>query len=95
MYYKYVAQQYLDNTQSDIRSIDAYNTVDLGFNYNLPLKGWLSYINAGVKLNNITNTLYVSKGYTYSGFSGGVRGDYNYYYAQAGFNMLAQVSLGF
>jgi iron complex outermembrane recepter protein len=38
---------------------------------------------------------YEPNGYTYSGLSAGIRSDYNYYYPQAGTNVMGSLALSF
>jgi iron complex outermembrane recepter protein len=90
---KYVGKQFLDNTSSDSRSIDAYQVYDaiLCWKIHLP---FVNEITASVLLNNILDTKYVSNGYTYGYFYGSLVRE-NMYYPQAGFNMMGQVSVRF
>jgi len=55
---KYVGKQYLDNTQTDARSLDAFTNVDLSINYlSTQLKG-AKNLNVGLYLNNVLNQYY-------------------------------------
>jgi iron complex outermembrane receptor protein len=94
---KYVSRQYMDNTENKSRSLDAFLVNDLRFSYILRTKksGWFRQLNAGVLVNNVLGEKYEPNGYTYSGISGGVRSDYNYYYPQAGRNFLMQLTFAF
>lgn len=94
---KYVSRQYMDNTENTGRSLDAFLVNDLRFSYTLKTKksGWFRQLNAGVLVNNVLGEKYEPNGYTYSGISGGVRSDYNYYYPQAGRNFLMQLTFAF
>ena len=94
---KYVSRQYMDNTENNSRSFDAFLVNDLRFSYTLKTKksGWFRQLNTGVLINNVLGEKYEPNGYTYSGISGGVRSDYNYYYPQAGRNFLMQLTLTF
>ncbi|MFA7381480.1 MAG: TonB-dependent receptor [Bacteroidia bacterium] len=94
---KYVSRQYMDNTENKDRSLDAFLVNDLRFSYTLKTKksGWFRQLNAGVLINNVLGEKYEPNGYTYSGISGGVRSDYNYYYPQAGRNFLMQLTFAF
>ena len=90
---KYVGQQYLDNTQSEARSLDAFTNVDLSINYiSTEVKG-AKTLNVGLFLNNVLNQYYAPNGYTYSGIIGGERQDYNFLYPMAGFNWMMKVSM--
>ena len=71
---KYVGKQYLDNTSSNLKSMDAYFVN----NFNATLKinpTWIKEISLSLLVNNIFNAKYVSNGYTYS-----------YYYRPTGSN---------
>jgi iron complex outermembrane receptor protein len=96
---KYVGVQYLDNTQQSSRQIDPYFTVNLGASYT-PIKPGqktnqlLSELTFGLQVNNLLNMMYSSNGYTYGYVYGGMN-RYNYYYPQAGMNVMAMVSMKF
>lgn len=96
---KYVGVQYLDNTQQAARQIDPYFTLNLGASYT-PIKPGkkpnqiLSELTFGLQLNNLLNTMYSSNGYTYGYVYGGMN-RYNYYYPQAGINVMGMVVLKF
>ncbi|MFA5669706.1 MAG: TonB-dependent receptor [Balneolaceae bacterium] len=91
---KYVAKQYLDNTQNDARSIDAYFVSDLRLAYKLQDLLSFKAVTASMLVNNIFNTEYESNGYTYGFISGGEE-RYNYYFPQAGTNFLFQIKWEF
>jgi selenocysteine lyase/cysteine desulfurase len=90
---KYVGQQYLDNTESKARSLDAFTNVDLSINYiSTEVKGTKT-LDVGLFLNNVLNQYYAPNGYTFSGIIGGERQDFNYLYPMAGFNWMMKVSM--
>jgi iron complex outermembrane recepter protein len=91
--HKYVGKQYLDNTQSNNRVIQAYYTsnLQLGYTFNKVLKTQTININASI--NNIFNALYANDGYTYSDISSGIRNNYNYYYPQAPLNFMVGLNI--
>lgn len=91
---KYVGQQFLDNTQTESRSIDPYFTTDLRLAFAFHPKH-MRELGLGIQLNNLLNTLYVSNGYTYGYYSGGMYTHVNYYYPQAGLNVMTMLSLRF
>lgn len=96
---KYVSGQFLDNTGSDGRSLDGYFLGNFRINYTLRKK-FFDEIQFSLLLNNLFNTLYESNGYTYSEVyedtsQSRTRADYNYYYPQAGFNVMGGMSLRF
>jgi iron complex outermembrane receptor protein len=90
---KYVGQQYLDNTQSDARSLDAFTNVDLSINYISTVVKGTKNLNVGIFLNNVLNQSYAPNGYTFSGYIAGERQDFNYLYPMAGFNWMMKVSM--
>jgi iron complex outermembrane receptor protein len=91
---KYVGQQYLDNTSDNSKKIDEYVINDLCAGYLVKTKV-IKEVRFGVIINNIFNHLYESNGYTYSYVYGGVETVENFYYPQAGINVLGQVNLKF
>ena len=92
---KYVSRQYLDNTQTKSRSLDPYLINDLRLSYNWTKAPFAQSVEATFQLNNVFNEMYESNGYTYGYISGGDRQFYNYYYPQAGRNILFQLSFKF
>lgn len=91
---KYVGKQYLDNTSSETRKLNAYFTNDLRAIYTLKSKT-LKEVNFSFLVNNIFNTLYESNGGAYPDFIDGKIRDYNVYYPQAGTNVLVGVNVKF
>lgn len=91
---KHVGKQYLDNTSNENRKLDGYFTNDIRAIYTLKTKA-LREINFSLLVNNVFNTLYSSNGYTFSYISEGTTYTENYYYPQAGTNVLAGISLKF
>lgn len=96
---KFVGKQYLDNTGSSIRQLDAYNVANFRASYSFGFKKGLENITLSLLVNNLFNMQYESNGYTFgevyrvSGVD--TRADYNYYYPQAGINVLSSISLKF
>ncbi len=90
---KYVGQQFLDNTQSDDRSIDAYwvNDFRVGYTINDLV---FNKIEINLLVNNVFDAMYSSNGYTYSYAYGDVITE-NFYYPQAGTNFLIGLNLSF
>lgn len=96
---KYVGKQYLDNTGTDSRSMDAYfiNNFNVSFKWK---PTWIEEIGFNVLVNNLFDEAYVSNGYTYSYYyrpvgSGDNAITENFYYPQAGINVLAGITLKF
>ncbi|HRH64072.1 MAG TPA: TonB-dependent receptor, partial [Bacteroidia bacterium] len=91
---KYVGKQYLDNTSSADRMLDAYWVNDLRLNYSLHQKQ-VKEILFTLSLNNLFNEQYESNGYTYNYISNGKLVVENFYFPQAGFNFMAGATLKF
>ncbi|WP_445664517.1 TonB-dependent receptor [Fodinibius sp. AD559] len=92
---KYVSKQYLDNTQTESRTLDPYLVNDLRLSYDWSTTPLLNILKATLKVNNIFDEMYESNGYTYGYISGGEKQFFNYYYPQAGRNILLQLSFNF
>lgn len=90
---KYVGQQFLDNTSSPDRVLDAYFVSDLKINYTIPQK-FMRDLTIGLAVNNLFNELYENNGYTWGYIYGGERTVENFYYPQAGRNFLVRVRIG-
>ncbi len=91
---RYVGKQYLDNTSSDARSLDAFFVNDFRFNWELFFPK-VPKIDIGIQVNNVFSTLYTPNGYTFSGLSGGQRLDFNYYFPMATANFMGMIRLSF
>lgn len=92
---KYVGQQYLDNTQTESRSVDSYLKNDLRLGYTFDSVPVLRGLEANLEINNLLDVEYESNGYTFGYVSGGEEIHENYYYPQAGRNFLMQISFQF
>jgi iron complex outermembrane receptor protein len=102
---KAVSKQYLDNTSNEQRKLKPFFYSNLRLAYKLPLKRDDKEIRLTLLFNNIFNRFYESNGYTYSERYSYLDENnqqqvtpvatYNYYYPQAGFNMLGGVSVRF
>ncbi len=92
----YVGKQYLDNSSSDDRKIDAYFVNNLRLAYTFKLKGVKS-VNAGLMVNNIFDAEYESNGYVYdaSYTASGERLNDLRYFPQAGTNVLVNLNISF
>lgn len=93
---KYVGKQYLDNTESENRKLNAFFVNDIRLSYSFAVGNIFKYIGIGLQVNNVFNVQYEANGATYpGGISGGVRTDYNYYFPQAGTNAMTNLVLKF
>tara|TARA_B100000900_G_scaffold90902_2_gene74251 strand:+ start:1972 stop:4095 length:2124 start_codon:yes stop_codon:yes gene_type:complete len=63
---KFVGDQFMSNTESDISKLDSYFTTDLNFRYSLKNLEYFKEIVITAMLNNILNKEYVSNGYYYT-----------------------------
>ena len=89
-----VGMQYLDNTSSFDRSLNAYTVHNLRFSYTLhkkTVKNWAFYAH----VNNLFNKKYESNGWVYSYYSDNVRQKMDGYFPQAGTNLLLGMSIEF
>ena len=91
---KYVGQQYLDNTQTVARKLNAYWINNARLAYDFKYKG-LKNINIALLASNVFNKKYESNGYTYGYFSGGALTTENFYFAQSGTNLMLNLNLKF
>ncbi len=91
---KYVGKQFLDNTSSGNRKIDAYLVNNLRMTYQTHKLNF-EEIKLGLQVNNILNSVYQSNGYTYSYYVGQELVTENYYYPQAGIHAMLFVNFKF
>jgi iron complex outermembrane recepter protein len=84
---KYVSKQYLDNTEKDSRSLNAFYVQDIRAIYTIKKK-WLKEVNIIAQVNNIFGKKYEPNGYTYSYFVGGETVTENFYFPMAGTNFM-------
>ena len=96
---KYVGKQFLDNTTTESKSMDAYFVNNFTANFKLNPK-WIKEIQFNFLVNNLFNTEYVSNGYTYSYFYRPQGSNNNavtevFYYPQATINFLTGITLKF
>ena len=89
---RYVGEQFLDNTSSKDRKLDDFAVTDFRLNYSIKLKEGRA-IELSYQLANVLDQLYAPNGYTFSGFSGGTRLNFNYLYPQAGRNSMFMLRL--
>jgi iron complex outermembrane recepter protein len=89
---KYVGDQFLDNTSTDSRKLDAYFFSNLEIRYTL-FNVLFKEITFGVSVNNLFNEMYENNGYTWGYIAGGERTVENFYYPQAGRHFLTRLTL--
>jgi iron complex outermembrane recepter protein len=66
LYTKYVGEQYMGNTDTQISKLQAYCTNDISLNYNWFPSKTFKTIQFSILLNNIFNIKYISNGYYYT-----------------------------
>ena len=87
---KHVGDQFLDNTSTETRKLNAYTTFNLQMEYTL--EGLLfEEMTFGLLVNNIFNELYENNGYTWGYIYGGETTVENFYFPQAGRNLMLRV----
>lgn len=59
---RYVGKQYIDNTETETLSLDAYTVIDAGFRLNLEQWTKVGEQTLSFRVNNVTNTLYSPAG---------------------------------
>jgi len=91
---KYVGRQYLDNTSTFSRSLDAYLVNDVHLTYDFNFKG-VKNVQLGLLVNNVFSKKYQSDGATYPDIEGGQVVNYNYFFPQAPINFLASLNIKF
>lgn len=93
---KYVSSQYIDNTSSPDRRIDAYLVNNVKFDYRINLKGTKGL---GLQLvaNNIFNNEYIANGWVYRAQFNDNSPEYleDGYFTQAGINFMGRIVLEF
>ncbi len=92
---KYVGGQFLDNTSSSERALDAYFVNDLRANVALTGVKATKSIDINLTVRNIFSALYESNGWSYSYWYGGERVSGVGYYPQAPLNLLAGITVRF
>lgn len=91
---KYVGKQYLDNTSTESRKLDAYLTNDIRLSWTIK-PSWANEISFNLLVNNVLDEKYESNGYTYGYYAGGSLTQENFYFPQAGRNFLVGVNFRF
>ena len=87
---KHVGDQFLDNTSTESRKLNAYTTFNLQMEYTLENK-LFQEVKFGLLFNNLFDDLYENNGYTWGYIYGGERTVENFYYPQAGRNLMLRV----
>ncbi|MGC9354900.1 MAG: TonB-dependent receptor, partial [Mariniphaga sp.] len=90
----YVGKQFIDNTASDDRSLDAYFVNNLKVDYSFPTK-LFKEIALHLMVNNLFNEEYESNAWVYSYILGGERYKMDGYFPQAGRHFMAGIDFKF
>ncbi len=88
---KYVGNQFMDNTSSDRKMLNAYFLTNLSIDYTLR-NVFFKEVQFGLLVNNVFNYMFENNGYTYSYIAGGETIHENFYFPQAGVNFLGRVT---
>ena len=91
---QYVGEQYFTNFKNPDMKLDAYCVTNLNLGYTLQTKAIRS-IRFGVQIYNLFNSKYCSNGYGWSEAYEGERTDHAFYFPQAPFHALANVTVNF
>ena len=90
---RYIGEQFLDNTSSSDKMLDAYFVNDFRAEINIPTK-LLKRVQLIAMVNNVFSENYASNGYTYSYYSGSVVTE-NFVFPQAFRNYMLALNLKF
>lgn len=90
----YVGDQYIDNTSSADRKLNAWFVNNLKFDYTVKCK-LFDEVKLHVMVNNLFDTKYESNAWVYSYIYGGERFKMDGYFPQAGTNFLAGIDFKF
>jgi iron complex outermembrane receptor protein len=90
----YVGKQFIDNTASDDRSLDAYFVNNLKVDYSFPTK-LFKEVALHLMVNNLFNAEYESNAWVYSYILGGERYKMDGYFPQAGRHFMAGIDFKF
>ncbi|MEA3497161.1 MAG: TonB-dependent receptor [Bacteroidota bacterium] len=91
---KYVSDQYIDNTSSESRKLDAYVINDFQIEYSLSTE-FIKEIVLTLMVNNAFNEEYETNAWVYRYYLNNKHHEMNGYFPQAGINFLAGVNLKF
>lgn len=94
---KYVGSQYIDNSSSTDRMLDAYLVNNFKVDYKVNVKGTKG-LNLQLMVNNILNEKYIANGWVYRAvFNDGITPEYREdgFFPQAGINFMARALIEF
>jgi iron complex outermembrane receptor protein len=90
---KHTGKQFLDNSGSEDRTLNAFLVSDLRMSYRIPVKGLLKNVQLVLQVNNLFNEVYEPNGYTFSYLYGAEFITENYFYPMAGTNFMAAINI--
>ncbi|NNC82831.1 MAG: TonB-dependent receptor [Flavobacteriales bacterium] len=91
---KYVGEQYLDNTETEGRTIDAFWVNDIRLDLDLNPQ-WAKNIRLNLLVRNILDEEYVSNGWTYRYLYAGEEVSFDALFPQAGVNFMTGLTVEF
>ncbi len=91
---KYVSDQFIDNTSSNERKLDAWFVNDLLINYDFNVAK-VGDFNIGMKVNNLFNEEYESNAWVYRYYLSDEHNVLDGYYPQAGTNFMLRLGMKF
>ena len=90
--FKHVSRQFLDNTSNRARSLDPYTINDVRLSYNTRNR-LFNDLTLSILLNNVFDHEFESNGYTWGYLGGGEEYRENYFFPQAGRNIMASLTV--
>jgi iron complex outermembrane receptor protein len=94
LFSSYVSDQYIDNTSSDDRKLDAYLVNNLKIDYKIKQK-LVKEMKLNLQVNNLFNTEYETNAWVYSYLYGGERYKMDGYFPQAGIHFFVGLNVKF
>ncbi len=91
----YVGKQYIDNTSSNTRALDAYFVNHLKADYSFTTGRFFDEIQLHLMVNNLFNAMYESNAWVYSYILGGERYEMDGYFPQAGTHFMFGIDFKF
>ena len=94
----FVSKQYIDNSESDVRSLPCYSQSDLQLRYtsDVTKAAGIKNVTLGLDFNNVFSRHYAASGSTWYGwYTGGQRYQAIAYMPMAGFNVMGHLTLKF
>lgn len=92
LYGKYVAKQFIDNTSSDDRSLDAYFVSNFRLSWMVE-PDFVRGLEINLNVNNLLNAEYETNAWVYRYYTEGTYGKEDGYFPQAGINFMVGVTL--